>query len=375
MLRRYADRLLAGRYFVKPANVRHPHKPTVMREYAPISVTVHETIHSRDGSREINHRAKFKAEYSYALEAKGTGLRCDTQALVKLGKRTLLDIGQQSASSLKLRRCSLSEDQPCHDVDALGIPWAEGACSYGDFIIRVLPLIHQTVSALKRDDCHEKPLLLPGVSHAPWCKEFLHILNISQECVSPDDRSYRIQPSGKLYFTSGCTSPSNIAHPDMLLELRKAVLASVADLEVQCGKRIYISRKNGRVMSNEAELLPGLKERGFEIICLEEHSVAQQIKIFSQAEVITGPHGAGHANILWAKPGACLFEVFHPSWKHPCYSILSSLVGASYHYMVSQGIPYKGHWNFRSRAGISLDVTAPPDLFFKTLDNVMELKS
>jgi capsular polysaccharide biosynthesis protein len=161
----------------------------------------------------------------------------------------------------------------------------------------------------------------------------------------------------------------------MLLELRKAVLSSVADLEVPCGKRIYISRKYGRIMSNEAELLPGLKDRGFEIVNLEEHSIAQQVKIFSQAEVITGPHGAGHANILWAKPGSCLFEVFHPAWKHPCYSILSSLIGASYHYMVSEGISYKGHWNSRSRAGISLHVTAPPDLFFKTLDKVMELKS
>jgi hypothetical protein len=374
-LRRIVDRLLAGRRLVKAANVQSTYKTKVLREYEPIKIMVQETLHSKNGSQKINKWHNFKSECIYALEAKDEGLQCEPKTLIKLGQRTILDLGQQAASNLKLRHCTITESDCGKSVEALGIPWAAGGCSYGDFIIRVLPLIHQTVCAMNRDNSYEKPLLLPGVSHTPWCKDFLQILRISHERVFSENYKYSIQPSGKLYFTTGCSSPSNIAHPDILLDLRKVVLASISDLDMQCSKRIYISRKKGRVMRNEKDLLPGLKKRGFEILSLEEHSVADQIKIFSQAEIIAGPHGAGHANILWAKPGTSLFEVFHPAWKHPCYSILSSLVGASYHYMVSGGVPYKGHWSSHSRAGMTLDVTAPPDLFFRTLDKIIESRS
>lgn len=125
-------------------------------------------------------------------------------------------------------------------------------------------------------------------------------------------------------------------------------------------------------MSNELELLPGLHERGFHIVRLEELSVIEQILLFSQAKIVVGPHGAGHANILWSQPGTVLFEVFHPAWKHPCYSILASLVGASYHYMMSGAINFKGHWNQRSRSGMTLNVEAPPDAFFRVIDRLLE---
>ncbi|MEA5540470.1 glycosyltransferase family 61 protein [Limnoraphis robusta Tam1] len=67
-------------------------------------------------------------------------------------------------------------------------------------------------------------------------------------------------------------------------------------------ERIYISRahaKHRRVL-NEDEIIQYLNNYGFKVVFLEKMSFREQVKLFTQAEVIVAPHGAGLATTLFS---------------------------------------------------------------------------
>lgn len=79
-------------------------------------------------------------------------------------------------------------------------------------------------------------------------------------------------------------------------------------------KKIYVSRafsNDGiRKLKNERELENKLSTMGFQIIHSEKLSLDEQIQIFSSAEIIVTPHGAGLTNILFCHAGFELVELF-----------------------------------------------------------------
>ena len=68
--------------------------------------------------------------------------------------------------------------------------------------------------------------------------------------------------------------------------------------------RVYISRTLpfARVLANEEEILPGLIEMGFQVCRLENMTFEEQVRLFRNAEVVVGPHGAA-AQIFFCKSG------------------------------------------------------------------------
>jgi hypothetical protein len=73
---------------------------------------------------------------------------------------------------------------------------------------------------------------------------------------------------------------------------------------------LYIQRPphSWRTICNENAVRTWLEERGFQVVRPGEHSLADEIALFSRASVIVGMHGAGLANILFA-PQARLVEL------------------------------------------------------------------
>ena len=47
--------------------------------------------------------------------------------------------------------------------------------------------------------------------------------------------------------------------------------------------------------------------------------VAEQIRMFAEAESIVGPHGAALTNLLFASPGASVIELFAPDYVEGSY--------------------------------------------------------
>lgn len=77
------------------------------------------------------------------------------------------------------------------------------------------------------------------------------------------------------------------------------------------GSHIYISRKGSvkRIMTNEKDVLKLLAKYNFTVVVPHELSFEEQVKVFSRASIIVGPHGAGLVNAIFAPEGAHLIEL------------------------------------------------------------------
>ncbi len=105
------------------------------------------------------------------------------------------------------------------------------------------------------------------------------------------------------------------------------------------GKRIYVSRSKARYRKiiNENEVLNCLKNFDFKPVWLEDHDFATQIAIFSDAELIVAPHGAGLTNLVWCNPSTKVLEIFSPNYVNVCYWAMANQVGIEYFYLIGDG--------------------------------------
>ena len=86
----------------------------------------------------------------------------------------------------------------------------------------------------------------------------------------------------------------------------------LSEARQQAGFRIFLGRKEGSARSyNQAELIEVSSRYGFDVVYLEDLSFRESVRLFTQAETIIGPHGAGFANSVFAGTGA---RVLYWSW-------------------------------------------------------------
>jgi len=127
--------------------------------------------------------------------------------------------------------------------------------------------------------------------------------------------------------------------PDMPLPLFKVpgwardwVRSLIPERDPYAPKLLYVSRRaaSRRRLANELTVEPHLKKLGFSIVQPERLGLAEQARLFSAAECIVAPHGAGLANLVFAPPGAHLVELFHPNATAVFYRELAMVCGLRY---------------------------------------------
>ena len=93
----------------------------------------------------------------------------------------------------------------------------------------------------------------------------------------------------------------------MLRDLRDTLPNAAPDSP----RRLYISRRSAAVrrVINEEKLRPLLREAGFTMLELEARPWLEQVRLFSNADVILAPHGAALANTAFCKPGTLIAEI------------------------------------------------------------------
>lgn len=104
--------------------------------------------------------------------------------------------------------------------------------------------------------------------------------------------------------------------------------------------KIYISRAKARIrrIKNESEVQTVMEAHGFRTYYLEDHSLRDQLDIFSRAKVIAGLHGAGLTNMLFAPSGAQVLELRNEGelgYYH--FYHLASDLDLSYYYLQCKG--------------------------------------
>jgi hypothetical protein len=146
------------------------------------------------------------------------------------------------------------------------------------------------------------------------------------------------------------TTVDRLVVPSMRHEVRRGVVASpfacgwlrrrlrgAATEQVDTDRlspRVYVSRSdaNARRVVNEPELSELLSAYGFETYRLADMSVAETIALFSQAECIVGPHGAGLTDMLYAED-ASVIELFRGTDGTRAYFVLANQLGHRYRHL------------------------------------------
>lgn len=95
--------------------------------------------------------------------------------------------------------------------------------------------------------------------------------------------------------------------------------------------RIYISRHKAqcRRIDNEAAIIPLLRESGFNLITCEDLSYRDQVRIFTRAKYVIGPHGAGLINMIFCCHGSNVGEI-NSSASNPCYLAIANQLGFTF---------------------------------------------
>ncbi len=104
-------------------------------------------------------------------------------------------------------------------------------------------------------------------------------------------------------------------------------------------RRLYLNRRkvSYRKVENESDIENLLYQYGFESIDPADYSIQEQVRLFSEAEILIAPHGAALANIVFCQPGTKVVELIHPKAVNLMFWTLSETIGLDYHYFLAEG--------------------------------------
>jgi hypothetical protein len=125
------------------------------------------------------------------------------------------------------------------------------------------------------------------------------------------------------YYLSSPTSQNVRDNPYALDFLRRSFLPK-ASTNYNGPKRFIIDRSGaGRGLINREEFNSFFRDLGWAIIDTATLSLADEIKLFAEAEAFAGAIGSGFTNAVWCKPGCAVFQIvphnfFEPSTEWIC---------------------------------------------------------
>ncbi|MBP2316545.1 glycosyltransferase family 61 protein [Azospirillum soli] len=158
-----------------------------------------------------------------------------------------------------------------------------------------------------------------------FARTLLHGLGIREEEILWIDGA-RATPFRSLCVLSNL-SQYGFVHPHGVEILRAAFQRKVSGT-----RKLYVSRRDAasRRIHNEAELAATLEAAGFETVVPSHLPFAEQHRLFAEASVIVGPHGAGLTNMLFAPPGAAVVELWPDVAPLRHFAVLARALGHGY---------------------------------------------
>jgi hypothetical protein len=178
--------------------------------------------------------------------------------------------------------------------------WAYG---FYHWLIESLPRL-----IAQREHWGKSNILLPQKIPNAWFRDWIH--SISGGKIVELERGITI--INNVTFTENPQTMLKFSSPD-LSELA-SYFSHYLDLKNSSVNKslIYVSRRNAghRHISNEIELISRLEAVGFHSFEMENYVFPDQVRLFSNADVVVSQHGAGLANAVFMKPGSTLIEIF-----------------------------------------------------------------
>lgn len=179
--------------------------------------------------------------------------------------------------------------------------------------------------------------LVPAHLHA-WHKGLYEVAGITEDQLVPIEAPWvRVEELNVCHTSNSGSKPRK----ELLLNFRDLALKNTSSLApARRDRRIFVDRSGAkrRKMARQNELEPVLKERGFEIIRWEDHSIAEQVRIAAETNVMVGPHGTSLLNSLYCQPGAKLMEIFNPEWWDTTTLRQCTLAGHEFWYCFGENV-------------------------------------
>lgn len=195
--------------------------------------------------------------------------------------------------------------------------------NYYHWMKETVPKIRYAREYARETDLNVTYLVPSGMPS--WLDETLSLLGV------PDHRIEHASTS--VYHADRLLVPS---FPKLTLGnydwIRERILSNATPNRetIGAGNNVYISRANAieRRVINEQEVVDMLSEFGFESYRLEEHSLAENAVLFSEADAVVGAHGAGLTDLIYCDD-TLIVELFGSKIKDP-YKELAEVIGVPY---------------------------------------------
>ncbi|MCU0543367.1 MAG: glycosyltransferase family 61 protein [Oscillatoriaceae cyanobacterium Prado104] len=238
-------------------------------------------------------------------------------------------------------------------------PWSHLWCSYYDYVIFVLAKLCRIEEAFGKEIWQEAKICYP-LRHTRFEREFLAKLGIPESSLidSRDrDTTYHAECA-----VVGNNQDWYFPSPYDLNLLRSKFCPQE---NIKPYRKLYLSRKSRRQVINEAQVREVLQEFDFEIVEDADRSVDEQIRLFAEAAVIVGPHGAAFTNLLWCQPGTKVMEFFYAGYTPPFYYYICQILGLEYSCTVDDSDASED-WSL-----IGMDMTVDAEVLRRELTKIL----
>lgn len=217
--------------------------------------------------------------------------------------------------------------------------------SFGHWAPDVLPKLRIFEKYNEKTDTDLE--LIIGNELNSWQKESLQLMGYDTNSILKHDR-------GKTFVHNlHVPSHSQIAgyqlgvypSPEDLRWVRNRGVNNLSETDNSFSDRIYISRADvdRRQVINEDEVINTLDRFGFETYLPGKMSYTDQVELFSNANIIVGPHGSGLSNAIFASD-ATLVEFVIPEKTNIHFFVLANLIGLDYEYVSSEAKKETGEY-------------------------------
>lgn len=295
-----------------------------------------ESIHRRAPASERGHRGSRIRHFNY----EGAVLDCASGGIILNDRYMPPSRGPRYDLSTMEIRSIVDEATQAHTAEAyVAVGYRAGWKNYYHWTTQCLLSIH---SFLQEGVLGSGLLAVPELGGIQL--RSLDLLGIDR------GKLLTVRPSGairaKKFAASNAMFVSTAHRFPRELKRMASVLKSSASLErADSRPAVYISRLDShrRKMRNEEDVITTLEKLGVQPVSMTGKTLDEQISIISNARLIVAPHGAGLTNILYAAPGAHLYELFSAAYTVNCYQALAQAVGIGYTSSVFQPTSGVGH--------------------------------
>ncbi|MGL5062290.1 MAG: glycosyltransferase family 61 protein [Microcoleus sp.] len=308
------------------------------KSYEPVTMPGLKSLTSVDARWLVNDfTVNFDKYYIWqvGMNDRIRSLSICSSGTVLINDKSMLDLDYGNASGLLDLPYKLKQVK----YPIVIAPWSHFWGGYYDFIIGILSKLCRIEKVFGQGIWQEVKICYP-LRNTHYEKEYLQKLGIPETSLI-DTRNWqeKIQAESAILGNNMRT----IITPD-IVDLRNRFCPLQ---KCEAKRKIYISRAGKRRVKNEIEVKEVLQQFGFEILEDISRPVDEQIRIFQEAAVVVGPHGAGFTNLLWCQPGTKVIEFFNGGYTPPYFYYISQILGLDYSYMVEPTSDPE-HWSLEA---------------------------